>query len=129
MKRIIVATVALCLTAGLGLISGCASDGGSAPAQAGVPAKASAYAAPPRDSEFAKVQMGSTDTAVRKLLGDPDESNAYMTGKSWIPFYFGPDTHRTDWMYTGQGRVVFSRSRWTGGLTVIDVLYNPNELQ
>jgi len=32
-------------------------------------------------------------------------------------------------MYKGQGRVVFSRNRWTGGLKVINVLYNPAELE
>ena len=69
------------------------------------------------------------DCRVRKVLGDPDNANAYMTGKSWIPFYYGPDTHRTDWMYKGKGRVVFSRNRYSGGLKVIRILHNPNELE
>ena len=67
------------------------------------------------------------DAEVRKILGDPDNSNAYMTGKNWIPFYYGPDTHRSDWMYKGKGRVVFSRNRYSGALKVIQVLYNPAE--
>ena len=44
-------------------------------------------------------------------------------------FYYGPDTHRMDWIYRGQGRVVFSRNRWTGGIKVIKLMYNPSELQ
>ena len=50
-----------------------------------------------------------------------------MTGKAWIPFDYGPDTARIDWMYTGKGRVVFSRNRYTGAPKVIKVFYNPNE--
>ena len=50
-----------------------------------------------------------------------------MTGKAWIPFYFGPDATRTDWMYKGQGRVVFSRNKYSGALKVIRILYNPAE--
>ena len=55
-----------------------------------------AYSEAPAGSELAKVQMGMSDAEVRKVLGDPDSSNAYMTAKLWIPFYFGPDTHRSD---------------------------------
>lgn len=110
---------------------GCASGGGggSAPAASqGSAAADSNYSAPPTGSALAQVQVGWTDAQVRKALGEPDNSNAYMTGKSWIPFYYGPDTHRTDWMYKGKGRVVFSRNRYSGGLKVIRVLHNPNEL-
>ena len=82
---------------------------------------------PPPGSPFAEVQMGMNDVQVRNVLGDPDNSNAYMTGKMFIPFYFGPDTHRAEWMYKGKGRVVFSRNRWTGGLKVIKVRYEPTE--
>ena len=35
-----------------------------------------------------------SDNRVRRLLGDPTETNAYMTEKSWIPFYYGIDTFR-----------------------------------
>ena len=67
------------------------------------------------------------DVEVRKILGEPDDANAYMTGKSWIPFYFGSDTARSDWNYQGTGRIVFSRNRYSGGLKVIQVMYNPDE--
>ena len=65
---------------------------------------------------------------MRKALGEPDSANAYMTGKAWIPFYFGSDVARTDWMYEGKGRVVFSRNRYTGALKVVRILYNSSEL-
>lgn len=108
---------------------GCAAGGGgSAPAQTSGSAAASNYSDAPAGSALAAIELGWTDAQVRKVLGEPDNSNAYMTGKNWIPFYFGPDTHRTDWMYKGKGRVVFSRNRHSGGLKVIRVLHNPNEL-
>jgi len=104
---------------------GCASGGGSG----GSSTADATYSSPPAGSNLAKVEAGMNDAEVRKILGDPDDANAYMTGKGWIPFYYGPDTHRTDWMYEGQGRVVFSRNRWSGGLSVVNVLYNPDELK
>lgn len=104
---------------------GSSSEGGSSRSTA--PAAKSTYSDAPAGSALAKVDMGMNDAEVRKILGDPDNSNAYMTGKAWIPFYWGPDTHRTDWMYKGKGRVVFSRNRYSGSLKVIRVLSNPSE--
>ena len=78
-------------------------------------------------SPLSKVEVGMNDFQVRKILGEPDNMNVYPTGKSWIPFYFGSDTTRTDWMYKGVGRVVFSRNQYSGALKVIRVDYDPNE--
>jgi hypothetical protein len=117
---------------------GCASggNGGGGTASEGSQASASSeasmpagYSKPPAGSPLSKVEMGWSDEKVRSVLGSPDNANAYMTGKAWIPFYYGPDTHRTDWMYKGQGRVVYSRNRYSGALKVIRVMYNPNEMK
>ena len=109
--------------------AGCAGSGGSAEkAQGDAPAKAASQSSPPpAGSALAKVTAGMTDAQVRKEAGDPDNTSAYMTGKGWIPFYYGPDTHRTDWIYNGKGRVVFSRNRYSGQLKVIEVQYDPSE--
>jgi len=103
---------------------GCASGGSSAPAEA------AQEIAIPADSAFAKLELKMSDEQVRSILGSPDDSNSYPTGKAWIPYYYGPDTSRSDWLYRGQGRIVFSRNRYSGGLKVIRVMYNPadNEL-
>jgi len=116
-RRVVVLVAAVAFVA-------CASGGSG-----GSTAESSSYADPPAGSKLARVEVGMNDSKVRSILGEPDDANAYMTGKAWIPFYYGPDTHRTDWMYEGQGRVVFSRNRWSGGLSVIRVLYNPDELK
>ncbi len=104
------------------LAVGCASGGSGGGGKA-------ADTPPPAGSPLAKIELRMNDTQVRNILGAPDNANAYMTGKAWIPYYYGSDTTRTDWMYKGQGRVVFSRNRYSGGLKVIRVIYNPNELK
>jgi len=111
----------------------CASRSGSGgqPAAADDSPRSQAAAAkgvaPPASSRLSKVKLGMNGSEVRKVLGDPDNAHAYITGKSWIPFYYGTDTSRTDWMYKGMGRVVFSRNQYSGTLKVIRIDYNPNE--
>jgi hypothetical protein len=90
-------------------------------------AKAAKGVPAPAGSPFSKVSAGMSDTEVRKILGEPDDSNGYITGKSFIPWYYGSDTSRSDWVYNGKGRIVFSRNRYSGTLKVVEVLYNPSE--
>jgi hypothetical protein len=109
-------------------LNACANAGGRAADQpAAQAATKTADVPPPAGSKLAKVKIGMNDVDVRKALGEPTSAKNYMTGKQWIPFYWGPDTGRTDWMYKGQGRVVFSRNRYSGGLKVIKVSYDPHE--
>ena len=110
--------VALALVLSVG---GCSSTGGSG-------TTAEKVVLPiPADSPLATVEVGMSDLDVRKIMGEPDDANMYMTGKAWIPFYYGPDTHRTDWKYSKTGRVVFSRNRYSGALKVVRIIYNPEE--
>ena len=88
------------------------------------------YSVPPPGSPLSKVTVGMNDTDVRRVLGEPTGSNAYMTGKAWIPFYYGPDTHRSDWMYAGKGRVVVWRTpaETRRGIVVRVGGFNPSPL-
>ena len=79
----------------------------------------------PASSPLAKIQLGMTEVDVRKAIGEPTTTRSYMTGKMWMPFYYGGDTSRTAWTYAGEGEVVFSRNRYTGGLKVVRVDYKP----
>jgi hypothetical protein len=108
-------------------LAACASGGRGSDEAAPAKAAAPADVPPPAGSPLSKINPGMNDTEVRKVLGEPDDANGYMTGKAWIPFYHGPDTSRTDWMYKGRGRVVFSRNRYSGNLKVVRVIYNPDE--
>jgi len=109
-------------------LAGCAGSGGGGGGNSSQ-AAAAADTPPPAGSPLARIETGMNDTQVRAILGEPDNANAYMTGKAWIPYYYGSDTSRTDWMYKGLGRVVFSRNRYSGGLKVIRVIYDPDELK
>jgi hypothetical protein len=102
---------------------GCASKD---PAAAEAPAAAAVAVPIPADSPMAQITTGMTEIDVRKILGEPTRSRSYMTGKAWIPWYYGSDTARTAWTYAGQGEVVFSRNRYSGGLSVVRVDYNPS---
>jgi len=79
---------------------------------------------PPVDSVLIKIKKGMTADDVFSVLGAPSSSNSYQTGKMWIPFYYGPDTSRTDFIYSGLGRVVFSNNRYSGALKVIHIIYD-----
>lgn len=78
---------------------------------------------------FTKLQIGMSMKQVTDLVGQPTDSGAYMTGKAWIPFYFGSDRHRFEMVYKGQGRLIFaggSLGNFTGG-NLIWIIHNNNE--
>lgn len=63
---------------------------------------------PAPGSKFTKLQIGMSLKQVTDLVGQPSDQGAYMTGKAWIPFYFGSDRHRHEMVYKGQGRLIFA---------------------
>ena len=78
---------------------------------------------------FTKLQIGMSMRQAVDLVGQPTDSGAYVTGKAWIPFYFGSDRHRYEMVYKNQGRLIFaggSLGNWSGG-NLIWVIHNPNE--
>ncbi|WP_237288422.1 hypothetical protein [Variovorax sp. PAMC 28711] len=84
---------------------------------------------PAPNSKFTKLQIGMTTRQVQDLIGPATDQGAYMTGKAWIPFYFGADRHRFEMTYKGQGRLIFAG----GGMgdfssgNLIWIIHNPNE--
>jgi hypothetical protein len=87
------------------------------------------YPPPPANSPMAKIQVGMSEQEVAKLIGFPDDSHAYITGKAFIPWYFGPDQSRFVCYYKGKGRVVFSGgNQWGAGRGKVQrVEYDPSE--
>lgn len=63
---------------------------------------------PAANSKFNQVKIGMGMKQVTDLIGQPTDQGAYITGKAWIPFYYGPDRYRHELLYKGQGRLVFS---------------------
>lgn len=84
---------------------------------------------PARGSKFAGLQIGMSVSQVTGIVGPATDQGAYMTGKAWIPFYFGADRHRFEMTYKGQGRLIFAG----GGLGdfsnghLIWIIHNANE--
>ncbi len=133
MKSIRIAIV--CLTVGLIFaLGGCASENGaSSGGDSGTSSDTSSAstippgaAAVPASSPLARVEIGMSQTKVRGILGDPNDDRSYPTGKNWIPFYFGGDTFRTEWLYPGVGKVIFGNtSRFSQTMKVVDLLHDP----
>lgn len=84
---------------------------------------------PGAKSRFTKLQIGMPMQQVVNLIGQPSDQGAYVTGKAWIPFYFGADRHRYEMVYKNQGRLIFaggSIGNFTGG-NLIWIIHNATE--
>ena len=84
---------------------------------------------PAASSRFTKLQIGMGMRQVTDLVGQPTDQGAYVTGKAWIPFYFGSDRYRHELVYKGQGRLIFaggSAGDWSSG-NLISIIHNASE--
>lgn len=84
---------------------------------------------PARNSKFTRLQIGMSAKQVTDLAGQPTDQGAYVTGKAFIPFYFGSDRHRFEMTYKGQGRLIFAgggMGDYSGG-NLIWIIHNANE--
>ena len=76
----------------------------------------------PSTSPFSKIEMGMGRTQVTHLLGHPKDMGTYISGKAYIPFYYGTDISRIVYYYENQGRITFGSDD-----RVIYVEYDPYE--
>lgn len=60
-----------------------------------------------KNSKFAKVQIGMGEKEVEDLIGTPNDSKRYLTGKAFIPFYFGADANRFETFYKKEGSLTY----------------------
>jgi hypothetical protein len=60
------------------------------------------------NSKFSQLQIGMGIKQVMDIAGTPTDQGAYLTGKAFIPFYFGSDRNRYELIYKGQGRLIFA---------------------
>jgi hypothetical protein len=82
---------------------------------------------PAPNSKFTKLEMGMPMKQVTDLIGEPTDQGAYVTGKAFIPFFFGGDQYRYEMAYKGQGRLVFAgKSMGTGG-NLIWIIHNATD--
>jgi hypothetical protein len=83
----------------------------------------------PATSKFAKVRIGMSMRELYDTIGAPNDNKAYPTGKSFIPFYYGSDTVRSEVFYKGEGRITLTGgSGMAGGpAKVYRIVYDPTE--
>ena len=85
-------------------------------------------AAAPASGPLAAVRPGMDAAQVQRLVGAPTSERPFITGKAFIPWYFGPDRTRTAYYYKGQGRVIFSGPAGFGTDShVLRVEYDPSD--
>lgn len=82
-------------------------------------------------SRFTRLQIGMPMRQVMDLAGQPTDQGAYVTGKAWIPFYYGSDRYRHELVYKGQGRLIFAGGNgWRGDYgsgNLISIIHNASE--
>ncbi|WP_298135137.1 hypothetical protein [Acidiferrobacter sp.] len=121
----------LLMVVALGSLSACAApSAGSGPSAAGPKphAQQTAYLSgmPAPGSKFAKVRPGMSRQEVQSLIGPPTSIETHITGKQFIPFYFGGDNYRTDWYYKGEGELTFSQRNFgTSAEILMYIRVNP----
>ncbi len=65
---------------------------------------------PAPGSKFGVLKIGMSAKQATDLVGQPTDQGAYVTGKAFIPFFFGSDRYRYEMAYKGQGRLIFAGS-------------------
>lgn len=65
---------------------------------------------PAPGSKFGQLQIGMSWGQAQGILGVPTDQGSYITGKAFIPFFFGSDRYRHELVYKGQGRLIFAGS-------------------
>lgn len=79
-------------------------------------------------SKFKQLRIGMSLRRVTDLIGRPTDEGSYVTGKAWIPFYFGSDTARTELVYKNEGRLIFATSAgFSTGQHLIWIINNAHE--
>lgn len=84
---------------------------------------------PAPNSKFTQLQIGMGMKQVTDIAGPPTDQGAYITGKAFIPFYFGSDRHRFELVYKGEGRLIFaggSLGNYSGG-NLIWIIHSATE--
>jgi hypothetical protein len=65
---------------------------------------------PAPGGKFSQLKIGMPMKQVMDIVGQPTDQGAYITGKAFIPFFWGSDRYRHELVYKGQGRLIFAGS-------------------
>ncbi|AVY65830.1 MULTISPECIES: hypothetical protein [Xanthomonas translucens group] len=82
---------------------------------------------PAPGSKFTQLKIGMPMKQVTDLIGEPTDQGSYVTGKAFIPFFYGGDRYRYELAYKGQGRLVFAGKSMGSGGNLIWIIHNKND--
>ena len=83
---------------------------------------------PGANDKFAKLQIGMGQREVVNLAGPPTDEGSHVTGKAFIPFYYGAGRYETAYYYKNVGRLYFSgKGGFATGSALIGIEYDANE--
>lgn len=84
---------------------------------------------PAPGSKFTQLKIGMSSKQVQDIVGTPTDQGAYVTGKAFIPFFFGSDRYRHELVYKGFGRLIFAGSAgFDSNAHLIWIIHSANEL-
>ena len=63
---------------------------------------------PAPGSKFGQLQIGMGMQQAKDIVGQPTDQGGYVTGKAFIPWYFGSGKYRHELVYKGMGRLIFA---------------------
>lgn len=79
-------------------------------------------------AKFSRLEIGMSYKQVLNLIGPPTDQYAHVTGKAWIPFYYGSGRYEHKLLYKGQGRLVFAGDAgFSSNAHLIGIEYNRGE--
>jgi len=79
----------------------------------------------PAGNPMADIEIGMGMRQVEHILGPPSDSEEHCTGKAFIPLYYGTDSTRKTWLYTGLGKITFSAGGFRSTYLVSGIKHNP----
>ena len=83
---------------------------------------------PAPGSKFSRVQIGMPYKQVTDIIGMPTDTSTHITGKAFIPFYFGGDTSLFEAFYKGEGQLSFAASSiGDSARKLVRVIVDPTE--
>jgi hypothetical protein len=59
-------------------------------------------------TKFTQLKIGMGMAQAREIVGNPTDQGGYVTGKAFIPWYFGSGKYRHELVYKGYGRLIFA---------------------
>ena len=84
---------------------------------------------PAPGTKFTQLQIGMSSKQVQDIVGTPTDQGAYITGKAFIPFFFGSDRYRHELVYKSYGRLIFAGSAgFDSNAHLIWIIHSANEL-